>query len=187
MRKVTYGGGVSLDGFLAGPGGEIDWLHFSPDVQQIMADYWKNIDTILMGRKTYEVAIAMRPPRKPSSRKTAKRKEPTMTTYVFSRTLQRLEEPGAELVRTDPCAFVRDLKNRSGKDICLMGGSELAQTLLAGGVVDRVGLNIHPVLLGAGIPVFRDAGRRIALDLLECRPLHGGCVMATYDVRRIEG
>ncbi len=56
MRTVTYGGAVSLDGFLAGPAGEIDWLHFSKDVQQEMAAFWKDVDAILMGRKTYGVA-----------------------------------------------------------------------------------------------------------------------------------
>jgi dihydrofolate reductase len=58
MRTVTYGGAVSLDGFLAGVNGAIDWLHFSKDVQLVMSDYWKDVDTILMGRQTYEVAAA---------------------------------------------------------------------------------------------------------------------------------
>jgi hypothetical protein len=58
MSTVTYGGAVSLDGFLAGADGSIDWLHFSKDVQQVMTDYWKDVDTILMGRKTYAVATA---------------------------------------------------------------------------------------------------------------------------------
>ena len=72
MRTITYGGAVSLDGFLAGLDGSIDWLHFSKDVQQVMTDYWKNVDTILMGRKTYAFAIANTPkksePRKIRSR-----------------------------------------------------------------------------------------------------------------------
>ena len=180
MRTVTYGGAVSLDGFLAGVDGSIDWLHFSKDVQQVMADYWKDVDTILMGRKTYAVSVAQRPKKS----KSAKRKEPTMRTLVFSRTLKELDDPGVQLVASDAVEFVRDLKQESGKDICLMGGGELAQSLLAAGLVDKIGLNIHPILLGSGILTFRDFGNRIRLTLTECRTLEGGCILANYNVLR---
>ena len=172
MRKVTYGGAVSLDGFLAGPGGALDWLHFSRDVQQIIAEYWKNVDTVLMGRKTYAAAQAQG----------ESGAYPSVRTYVFSRTLREVKGPGIELVSDDAAAFVRGLKQQPGKEICLMGGGELAQSLLAAGLVDEVGLNIHPVLLGSGVPVFRDPGCRIALKLRECRQIGGGCILATYDV-----
>jgi dihydrofolate reductase len=173
MRTVTYAGAISLDGFLAGADGSIDWLHFSQDVQDLMTEYWANVDTILMGRKTYAVAQAQP---KPASRK------PMLRTYVFSRTLNALAEPGVELVTDDAAEFVKALKRRPGKGICLVGGGELAQSLLGAGLVDRIGLNIHPVLLGAGIPAFRDAGQRLKLSLIECRPLEGGCILANYDV-----
>jgi dihydrofolate reductase len=189
MRIITYGGAVSLDGFLTGPDGVLDWLHFSPDVQEIMSDYWKKIDTILMGRKTYEVsAAASRSPKKKTAKKTAKpakSREPRMRTYVFSRTLTSVDAPGVELVAGNAADFVRDLKNRPGKEICLMGGGELAQSLFAANLVDKVGLNIHPVLLGSGTPAFRDPGHRVALQLTECRRLDGGCILASYDVRKI--
>lgn len=181
MRIVTYGGAVSLDGYLAGPDGAVDWLHFSKDVQQIMTDYWKDVDAILMGRKTWAVAAAQAPRsrRKPGGKP---RKEPAMRTYVFSRTLAPIDRPGVELVRDDAAGFVRDLKQRPGKGICLMGGGEFAQSLLAAGLVDEIGLNIHPILLGSGIPAFRDAGHRIALRLTECRQIDGGCVFVRYAV-----
>ena len=187
MRTVTYGGAVSLDGFLAGADGALDWLHFSTDVQQIMAEYWATIDTILMGRKTYAQALAQSPPRRKSKTAARTTKAPKIKTYVFSRTLSRIDDLGTELVTSDAAEFVRELKNAPGRDICLMGGGELAQSLLAAGLVDRVGLNIHPVLLGSGVPVFRDPGRRVAMQLTECRPLDGGCILASYDIRRIEG
>ena len=184
MRTVTYGGAVSLDGFLAGLDGSMDWLHFSEDVQQIMKDYWKDIDTILMGRMTYEVSVAQRPAAKPKS-KSAKRnskKEPTTRTYVFSRTLKSLDQPATELVTTDAAQFVRDLKQRPGKGIWLMGGGELAQSILAAGLVDHLGLNIHPILLGQGIPTFRNLPHRVKLSLTESRPIEGGCILANYKV-----
>ncbi|HMD09596.1 MAG TPA: dihydrofolate reductase family protein [Candidatus Acidoferrum sp.] len=184
MRTITYGGAVSLDGFLAGPEGSIDWLHFSKDVQQVMADYWKNVDTILWGRKTYDVSVAMKPSsaKKPAKAKSSKRKEPTMRNYVFSRTLKTLDDLNVELVTSDAVEFVRALKRRPGKEICLMGGGELAQSLLAADLVDEIGLNIHPILLGSGIPTFRDPGHRLKLTLTECRQLDGGCVLANYKV-----
>ncbi len=180
MRTVTYGGAVSLDGFLAGVGGSIDWLHFSKDVQQVIADYWKDVDTMLMGRKTYAVSVA----HSPKKSKSAKRTEPAMRTFVFSRTLKELDDPGVQLVASDAVEFVRRLKDEPGKNIWLMGGGELAQPLLAAGLVDKIGLNIHPILLGSGVPTFRDFGHRIKLTLTECRTLEGGCVLANYNVLR---
>ena len=177
MRTVTYGAACSLDGFIAAADGGIDWLHFSRDVQEIMTTYWATVDTVLMGRKTWDVA-AGQGGGKGKSRKRAK----GPATYVFSRTLTRDPAPGVQLVSSDAGGFVRDLKAQPGRGICVMGGGELARSLLEAGVIDEVGLNIHPILLGAGVPFFRDAGR-IPLELAESRPIDGGCVYATYRVR----
>jgi dihydrofolate reductase len=176
MRTVTYGAACSLDGFIAAADGALDWLHFSPDVQDIMRTYWKTVDAVLMGRKTWEVAVAQ-------GRGGAGGGPSTPATYVFSRALRDLGGSGARLVSTDAGDFVRDLKRQPGKGICLMGGGELARSLFEAGVIDEVGLNIHPILLGSGVPLFRDAGRRIALTLVESRPIDGGCVLATYRAR----
>jgi dihydrofolate reductase len=180
MRRITYGAAVSLDGFLAGADGSIDWLHFSNDVQEVMTDYWKEMDTLLWGRKTYDFSVAMNPS---SVKKPADAKSPKRTrSYVFSRTLKTLDDPGVELVTSDAVEFVRALKQRPGKEICLMSGGDFAQTLLAAGLVDEVRLNIHPILLGSGIPAFRDPGHRLKLTLKECRQIDGGCVLASYKV-----
>jgi len=173
MRTVTYGAACSLDGFIAPPDGSMDWLHFSRDVQQFMAEYWASIDTILMGRKTYDVAMAMGGAGGGGSS--------GITTYVFSRTLTSVGK-GAHLVSEDAGEFVRQLKEQPGKGICVMGGGELAQSLLAAGVIDEVGMNTHPILLGSGVPLFRDPGRRVSLELAESRVIDGGCVLSTYRV-----
>ena len=173
MRTVTYGGACSLDGFIAGPDGAMDWLRFSPDVQDVMAAYWATIDTVLMGRKTWEVAV-----QSGGGPATG----PSITTYLFSRTL-REAPPGVHLVAGDAGEFVRKLKRRRGKGICLMGGGELARALFEADVIDEMGFNIHPLLLGGGVPAFLDPGRRIALELVESRVLKGGCVLASYRVR----
>jgi dihydrofolate reductase len=175
MRTVTYGAACSLDGFIAGSNGEIDWLEFSHDVQDIMRDYWKSVDTILMGRKTWDQAVRMGGGKMEGTSK--------IKTYIFSRTLTSLDAKGAELVGGDAGAFVRDLKNRSGKGICLMGGGDFARSLFEANVVDEVGMNVHPVLLGAGVPMFLDPCHRVGLELITSRTIEGGCVYSTYRVR----
>jgi dihydrofolate reductase len=174
MRTVTYGAACSLDGFIAAADGGMDWLHFSRDVTRFMSTYMATVDAILMGRKTWEVALA--------HGGSATGGAPTAT-YVFSRTLQSVPA-GVELVTADAGTFVRDLKARPGKGICVMGGGELARSLFEAGVIDEVGLNVHPVLLGSGIPLFRDPGHRIHLELIESRVIAGGCVLTTYRVRQ---
>jgi dihydrofolate reductase len=87
---------------------------------------------------------------------------------------------GAVLVREDAIGFVRALKAEPGGDIILMGGGELAAALLEAGLVDEVGLNVHPVLLGGGVPMFAPFGRRVALDLVEARPIAKDCVLLRY-------
>jgi dihydrofolate reductase len=188
MRTVTYGGAVSLDGFLASTDGSIDWLHFSKDVQDVMAKYWRNVDTILMGRKTYDFSVSSGREASTGKMRSKDRthREPAMLTYVFSRTLQSIDDPDVELVNGNAVEFVRGLKRQPGKEICLMGGGELAQTLLNADLVDRISLNIHPILLGSGIPTFRDPGHPVKLTLVESRPLEGGCVLVSYNVCPIE-
>src|SRR5688572_24090217 len=101
MRKVIYGAACSLDGFISGADGAIDWLHFSRDVQSVMAETWARVDTVLMGRKTYEVAAA--------SGGGGGDETSGIAGYVFSRTLTTVTPP-ATLVSSDAVEFVRDLK-----------------------------------------------------------------------------
>jgi dihydrofolate reductase len=167
-RKVTFGGAVSLDFYFAGPGESIDWIRRSDEVTALIAASWKGVDTMLMGRKTWEFAAKMGGG--PSM--------PGIRTCVFSRTLA--EAPGAELVRGDAAAFVRRLKAEEGGGIIVMGGGELGSALIEAGLVDEIGLNVHPVLLGGGIPAFRPMARRVELELVEARAMPLGCVLLRY-------
>ena len=175
MRTVTYGAACSLDGFIAAEDGGLDWLHFSGDVQRVMADYWQTVDAVLMGRKTWELAAAQGGGGGGSA---------TVRGYVFSRTLKSIDDPGTELVSGDAGEFVRVLKKRKGKGICVLGGSDLARSLFEAGVIDEVGLNVHPVMLGAGVPFVAPLPRRVKLKLLESRTIDGGCVLSSYRVVR---
>ncbi len=128
---------------------------------------------MLMGRKTYEFALRMGGPISWGQVKT----------YVFSRTLEEVTG-GAELVRGDAAGFVRELKAQEGGDIIVMGGGELGSALIEDGVVDEIGFNIHPLLLGGGVPAFRPMNRRTELELIETRTVGEGCVLVRYRVAR---
>ncbi|HEY0413999.1 MAG TPA: dihydrofolate reductase family protein [Allosphingosinicella sp.] len=171
MRKVTYGGAVSLDGFLAGPGEAIDWLRWSDDSAKISAESFRGVDAMLMGRRTFE--FAQRMGGGPALK--------GVTPYVFSRTLDSVPE-GTELVRGDAAGFVRRLKGEPGGNIVVMGGGELGSALIEAGLVDEIGLSVHPVLLGGGTPAFRALEGRAELELIEARPIARECVLLRYRV-----
>ncbi len=182
MRRAIFGGANSLDNYFAREDGRMDWLLWSDETMELMKDFWPRFDTIVMGRKTYDVAMASGPP-SDAGDKTAN-PYGDIRTYVFSKTLPAGPTPsGAEVVPDDPGAFVLDLKKQDGKDICVMGGGELAHSLLEAGAIDEIGFNIHPVLLGSGVPLFHKMSRQIDLELLDCRPMKNGCVYVLYRVR----
>ena len=171
MRKLTYGGAVSLDNYLAGPGEAIDWLRWSDDSAKIAAESFKGVDSMLMGRKTFEFGQKMGGGPKLAG----------VTTYVFSRTLAAVPE-GTELVREDAAGFVARLKEQEGGDIILMGGGELGSALIEAGLVDEIGFSVHPLLLGGGVPALLPMARRIELEPIEARPIARGCVLLRYKV-----
>ena len=174
MRKVTFGGAPSLDNYFARENGAVDWLMWSDEASEVMGDYWKTIDTVVMGRKTYEAALKMT--------KGKSNPYPGIKSYVFSRTLKAMKKP-VEIVSSDAAKFVRNLKKQAGKDICVMGGGELAHSLFEAGLIDEIGFNIHPVLLGSGVPLFYPMKRQIDLELLDCKRFKNGCVCVTYRVK----
>lgn len=172
MRKIIFGGANSLDNFIARKTDAVDWLMWSDEVAAYIKDFWKGIDTILWGRRTFEVAEGN------------VGAYSGMKNYVFSRTLPESETKSVEIISEDAAEFVADLKNQNGKDICVMGGGVLAKSLFEAGLIDEIGFNIHPVLLGSGIPLFYEMRRQIDLELIECRQFKNGCVLVRYRVRK---
>jgi dihydrofolate reductase len=169
-RKVTYGVGNSLDCFIARPDHGVDWLQWTKEIAEISAEYWKTIDTVLMGRKTYA--------------KAPKDGYPGVRNIVFSRTLPPETSGAVEIVAADAAGFVSDLKRQPGKGICVMGGGQLAAALLHANLLDEVVLNTHPVLLGSGIPMFGNLQRHVDLTLRDVRTLNNGCVLLSYVVNK---
>jgi dihydrofolate reductase len=176
MRKITFGVATSLDNYIARADDAIDWLMPSPEVAAVLADYWKSIDTILMGRKTYDVAL--RRDKGEAIRSFG------LQTYIFSRTLTPGEQGNVAIVSSDAVDFVRALRGREGKDICLVSGGELARALFEAGLIDEIRLNIHPLLLGSGIPLFHPMTGQIKLELLDSRQFPNGCILVRYGLKR---
>lgn len=174
MRKVVFGGANSLDNYFARKDDAVDWLMWSDEVGKIMADYFKTFDTMVMGRRTYEVAVRSG---------YGGGSYPGMKTHVFSRTLKPRSSKTLEITSEDVAQFVGRIKQQEGKDICIMGGGLLAKSLFEANLIDEIGFNIHPVLLGSGIPLFYEMNHQIDLDLIDCKVLKNGCVLVTYRVK----
>jgi len=153
MRKVVYGGAMSLDGFIAGPNGEYDWITIDPDID--FAAQTARFDTFLIGRKTFEVMRRMGG---------AAPAMPGVQNIVFSRTLRPEDCPEA-IVRDNAEQVVTELRQKRGKDISLFGGGELFRSLLAAGLVDEVSVAVIPILLGSGIPLLPSPADRARLEL----------------------
>src|ERR671912_656526 len=175
MRKVTFHVANSLDNYIARNDGAVDWILGGEEPASGMAEFSKNIDTVVIGRKTYEPVLKSGKP------------FPTFSgvkNYVVSRALKESPDKNVEIIREDVVEFVRKLKTEEGKDIFIMGGGLLAKPLFEANLIDEVGANIHPILLGSGIPLFYEMSHQIDLELVKCQELSNGCVVLTYQVKR---
>ena len=172
MRLVTFGVANSLDNFIAREDGAVDWLVWDDEVAAISREFWKTIDTVLMGRKTYEVAVA-----------SGSGAYPGVKNYVFSRTLKQPRSKKVEVISQDAVEFVRKLKSEPGKGIGIIGGGDLARSLLQARLIDQIGVNIQPVLLGSGTPLFYEMQQQLDLELLESQVLKNGGVYLLYRVK----
>jgi dihydrofolate reductase len=172
VRQLRYSVAASLDGYIAGPGGEFDWIVIDPEID--FAAMYAGFGGLVMGRRSYEVFTA-----------TGGAVGPAMPTYVYSRTLPEGARDGVTFVR-DAARHVRELKEHGdGKPLWLWGGGDLFRTLAGAGLVDGVDVAIIPVLLGGGLPLLATPGPRLTLTLRHHR-LYAttGTLFVEYDVRR---
>lgn len=172
MRRVLYSVATSLDGYIAGPNGEFDWIPRDPAID--WSAFMRRFDTVLVGRRTFEIAM----------RAGSDAGLPGMRTFVFSRTLKSSDHPNVTIVSEDAASVVEGLRRESGKDVWLMGGGILFRSLLEAGLVDVVEVGLVPILLGQGLPLLPSLPHPVRLRLTERQEYPSGIVRLTYDVSR---
>ena len=169
MRQVFYRVAASLDGYIAGPKGEIDWIVNDPSVD--VAEVYAATDTVLLGRRTYELTLQPGAPPWP----------PGWKVHVFSRTLVAEEHPRVTISKNAELR-VTALRGSAGKQIWLFGGGSLFRGLLEASQVDIVEVIVMPVLLGGGVPLVETGCRRTGLSLVESKAFPSGIVRLRYAV-----
>jgi dihydrofolate reductase len=165
MRRIRYQVACSLDGYIAGAGGESDWIVMDPDID--FTALFAEFDTLLMGRRTYETTGTF----------------PGMNVCVVSRTLRSQDHPGVTVISDGIRKRLDELRSAPGKDIWLFGGGELFRSLLELGCVDTVEPAIIPILLGGGVPLLPSPAARQSLSYTGQRVYdRSGIVLLRYDV-----
>jgi len=171
MRKVVFFIATSLDGYIAGDKGDIDWLFTDHDTDYGYNEFYSSVDAIIMGRKSYETLLAF--DEFPYKDKQC---------YVFSKTLAYSGIKNVEVINnSDPELFIKGLLETPGKDIWLLGGGNLAAAFLKNSLVDRIIISIHPILIGGGVPLFERCNVATEWNLKEVESFDSGLVQITYD------
>jgi dihydrofolate reductase len=182
-RRIVASLAVSADGFLARPDGAVDWLDRPRTAGDYgMAAFYRTIDTILFGRKTYEVALKFQAEGIPGAEF-----DPKIAYYVFSRRPPREPAPGVTFVKEGVGAFAKRLRAAPGKDVWMMGGGGIIASFLDAGEIDELVLHVIPTLLGEGIPLVASLRRDAALRLVSSRRYSDGVVRLRYAVERAGG
>jgi dihydrofolate reductase len=180
-RKIIVSVATSADGYIARPDGDVEWLNRRPHtVDYGMAKFYKTIDTILYGRKTYDWALDYQ------KKKGLKRSvfDTQVANYVFSRKPPRRAALGVEFVSEPVKTFAQRLRRTPGKNIWMMGGGVLIASFLDGGEIDEFDIHVIPVFIGEGIPLVAPRHRDVTLRLLGSRKYPDGGVRLHYEVVR---
>ncbi|MGE5264565.1 MAG: dihydrofolate reductase family protein [Acidobacteriota bacterium] len=185
MRKLILSTNMSLDGYLAGPGGDLDWVIADDELHDYYAAVLNRADAVLYGRVTYEIMANFWPtaPQDPSLSKSelefahAINRIPKI---VYSKTLQNVGWKTTLMRAVVPDEILK-MKQQPGNDL-LIAGADLASTFIEHDLIDEYQLLVQPAVLGRGNPLFKD--HRLALKLVSTQPFHSGAVLLCYQPDR---
>lgn len=189
MRNILLLMHISLDGFTAGPNGEMDWIAVDDEMWGYVNRLTDSADTAVFGRVTYQMMESYWP---------TAAEQPTATQHdidharwynaahklVFSRTLETGAGKNSSLVKEPIAEEIANLKQQPGKNLIMIGSPGLAHTFMQLGVIDEYWLNVNPVVLGGGVPLFPDLKEKIPLKLVEARTFRSGVVGLHYEPDR---
>jgi dihydrofolate reductase len=182
MKKIILDLAVTLDGFIEGPNGEIDWCIMDGDAN--FNDFLDGIDSIFYGRISYDLWGNYLPGEEENElMKSISQNINSKKKYVFSQSKTN-DGTGAVFIHSDIEKTVNEIKNLPGKDIWLYGGAKLISTFLNAGLVDELQLAVHPVILGGGKLLFNEITNRVRLTLKETKTSPSGVILLTYEVVR---
>ncbi|GGG60065.1 dihydrofolate reductase family protein [Epilithonimonas arachidiradicis] len=178
MRRIILDLAVTLDGFIEGPNGEIDWCIMDEDMD--FDGFLSSIDTIFYGRISYDAWGNFQPESSADEvEKNLWRNVHSKKKYVFSR--QNRQDENAIFINSDIQTKVAEIKKESGKDIWLYGGASLIKTFIQSNLVDIYRISVHPIALGSGKPLFEDLTERLNLKLIKTNVFKSGVVQLIYE------
>jgi dihydrofolate reductase len=191
MRRVIVSNSISLDGFASGPNGELDWFAYKgflkgTELGKYTRTLLTSVDSILLGRQTYEEFSSRWPTRTDDDPVITERMN-NLPKFVFSRSLKQVAWGNwgtAKLVKEDAATALNKMKKEPGKDMVILGSFTLVSALMKAGLIDEFQLMVYPVVLGNGRPEFKDLNERYSLNLINVKQFKSGAVELVYQPSR---
>jgi dihydrofolate reductase len=191
MRRVIVSNSISLDGFASGPNGELDWFAYKgflkgTELGKYTRTLLSSVDSILLGRQTYEEFSSRWPTRTDDDPVITERMN-NLPKFVFSRSLKQVAWGNwgtAKLVKEDAATALNKMKKEPGKDMVILGSFTLVSALMKAGLIDEYQLLVYPVVLGKGRPEFKDLNERYSLNLIDVKQFKSGAVELVYQPSR---
>ena len=187
MRKVILFNLVTLDGFFAGPNGEIDWHNVDEEFNEFANDQLNSTDGLIFGRVTYQLMASYWPTEAAiTDDQIIANKMNTLPKIVFSKTLEKAEWNNTKLIKGNIAEEISKLKRQPGKDLFVFGSADLASTLTNLGLIDEYRIIVSPVVLGNGKPLFKGIKDKLHLKLVNTKTFRSGNVLLYYQPDRKE-
>jgi dihydrofolate reductase len=189
LRKLKLQVQMSVDGYIAGPNGEMDWLVWNWDdkLKEYVNELTESVDSILLGRKMAEGFIShwsdvMTKPDHPDY--TFAKKMIEIPKVVFTKTLNKSEWVNTDIATGDLTDEINKLKRQNGKDIIVYGGASFDSSLIKAGLIDEFYLFVNPAAIGNGITIFKDLNEMLKFTLAKSIPFDCGVVLLHYEAKR---